>query len=89
MEATIKTIVFKNGTIVISQIEEVESELGDPNCKLIKPCEIKKEITNALYLDKWLSDYTKQDEILVNSDSILTIINPNSDIIKKYIDIIS
>jgi hypothetical protein len=88
MEATIKTIVFKNGIVVVSQIDEVESELGDPNCKLIKPCEIKKELDN-LYLDRWLSDYTKQDEILVNSDSILTIINPNSDIIKKYIDIIA
>ena len=89
MEATIKTIVFKNGTIVISQIEEVESELGEPNCKLIAPCEIKKGITEDVYLQNWLCDYTKQSEFLVNSDSILTIINPNSDIIKKYIDIIS
>ena len=89
MEATIKTIVFKDGTIVISQIEEVDSELGDPNCKLIKPCVIKKQITNEIYLENWLCDYTKQDEFLVNSDSILTIINPNTDIIKKYIDIIS
>ena len=57
MEATIKTIVFKNGTVVISQIEEVESELGDPNCKLIKPCEIKKEkITEGIYLQNWLSN---------------------------------
>ena len=38
MEAAIKTIVFKNGIVVVSQIDEVESELGDPNCKLIKPC---------------------------------------------------
>jgi hypothetical protein len=90
MEATIKTVVFKNGTVVISQIEEVESELGDPNCKLIRPCEIKKEkITEGIYLQNWLCDYTKQEEFLVNSDSILTIINPNSDIIKKYIDLIS
>lgn len=89
MEATIKTIVFKNGTIVISQIEEVESELGDPNCKLIKPCEVKKQSTEEVYLQNWLCDYTKQEEFLVNSDSILTIINPNSNIIKKYIDIIS
>lgn len=89
MEAAIKTIVFKDGTVVISQIEEVDSELGDPNCKLIKPCEIKKQITDEVYLQNWLCDYTKQDEFLVNSDSILTIINPNTDIIKKYIDIIS
>jgi hypothetical protein len=89
MKATIKCIIFKNNVSIISQIQEIESELGEPNCKLINPFEIKKQITNEIYLENWLCDYTKQDEFLINSDSILTIIDPNPEIIKKYIDIIS
>jgi len=89
MEATIKCIVFRNDTVVITQIEEIDVELGEPNCKLIKPCQIKKEITGDCYLSSWLSDYTTQDTFMIHSDSILTITSPNSNLIKKYIDIIS
>ena len=38
----IKIIALSNGQYIISEIEEVSTELGEPDCKLIKPFELKK-----------------------------------------------
>ena len=37
MDQIIKCLLLKNGDIIISQIMEVDTELGGPDCKLIKP----------------------------------------------------
>ena len=39
MEETkvIKVLLLSNQEIVVSEIEEVAAEIGDPNCKLTKP----------------------------------------------------
>ena len=33
----IKVLLLSNQEIVVSEIEEVAAEIGDPNCKLTKP----------------------------------------------------
>ena len=55
MEETkvIKVLLLYNQEIVVSEIEEVGAEFGDPNCKLIKPYKIEG---GALH--KWMQDYT-------------------------------
>jgi len=78
-EKTIKILLLSNKDYVISQIEEVSAELGDPNCKLINPC-----YTDTM--DKWLGEYTNQKEMMIHSDKIITIIDPNKEYLKKYID---
>jgi hypothetical protein len=88
MEATIKCLILRENCAIVSQVEEVDVELGEPNCKLIKPCEVHKN-GDSIYLTPWLSEYTSQDTMLISSDSVLTIIDPNKDILTKYIDIIS
>jgi hypothetical protein len=80
----IKVLVFLNGTIVISEIEEVPSELGEPDCKLIKPFELKKSVSSDVYLESWNSDYSSQDVFMIHSDKILTIIDPKPTILEKY-----
>lgn len=81
----IKIITFLNGDVIISKIEEVGTELGEPDCKLIDPFLVKKEITDTIFLVPWLSEYTSQNMVMVHSDKILTIIEPKETILKKYL----
>jgi len=86
---TIKILVLSNQEILISKIEEVPSELGEPDCKLIKPFLVKKvEITNSTVLEPWLSDYTTQDTFMISSDKILTISDPRATLLEKYEELI-
>tara|TARA_B100001113_G_scaffold275322_1_gene229915 strand:- start:267 stop:530 length:264 start_codon:yes stop_codon:yes gene_type:complete len=74
----IKIILFKNNLVLISRLEEVGSEMGEPDCKLIDPFELKGE-----FLESWPS-FTMQREMMVHSDSFLTIIEPDKAQLDKY-----
>tara|TARA_B100000941_G_scaffold88965_1_gene61621 strand:+ start:1777 stop:2040 length:264 start_codon:yes stop_codon:yes gene_type:complete len=74
----IKIILFKNNLVLISRLEEVGSEMGEPDCKLIDPFELKGE-----FLESWPS-FTMQREMMVHSDSFLTIIEPDKVQLDKY-----
>ena len=84
MENPIKVIVLVNNQILISQIEEVGADLGEPDCKLTKPFEIKKSVDDSVYLESWNSDYTSQDAFMVSSEKILTLIDPKPTLLEKY-----
>ena len=79
MNKTIKILLLSNKDFIISQIEEVPAEFGDPNCKLINPCYVDN-------MDKWLGEFTNQKEMMIHSDKIIAIIDPNEEYLKKYID---
>ena len=55
MEKLIKILVLTNNQILISQIEEVTSELGEPDCRLTKPFELNERVTRYCLHDGWLS----------------------------------
>ena len=74
----IKIILFKNNLVLITRFEEVGSEMGEPDCKLIDPFELKGD-----YLESWPS-FTLQREMMVHSDSFLTIIEPDKAQLDKY-----
>jgi len=74
----IKIILFKNNLVLVTRLEEVGSEMGEPDCKLIDPFELKGE-----YLESWPS-FTTQREMMVHSDSFLTIIEPDKTQLDKY-----
>ena len=74
----IKIILFKNNLVLITRLEEVGSEMGEPDCKLINPFELKGE-----FLESWPS-FTTQREMMVHSDSFLTIIEPDKTQLDKY-----
>jgi hypothetical protein len=80
----IKIIFLTNQEILISQIDEVPSEMGDPDCKLIKPFSLKKSISTDVYLEPWNHEYTSQDIFMIHSDKILTIADPKEFLIEKY-----
>ena len=84
MEETkvIKVLLLSSQEIVVSEIEEVAAEFGDPNCKLTKPYKIEG---GALH--KWMQDYTEQNEIMISSDKILTLTEPTPTLLEKYEDL--
>ena len=64
-----------DGTNLIAEIEEVTTELGEPDCKLIEPHvvqEYKNGSPQAKFTFKpWLLDITFQNEFMISSDKIL------------------
>ena len=71
---------------MVSKIEEVSSELGEPDCKLINPFAIKSN--QQLVLEPFLLGYTKQDTFMMSSDKILTLADPTPTLLEKYEDLI-
>ncbi len=65
-------------------MEEVQGELGGPDCKLTEPFVINDDGT----LSPWLLDVTTQNTFMMSSDKILTLVEPNSKLVKKYEDVI-
>ena len=65
-------------------MEEVQGELGGPDCKLTEPFLINDDGT----LSPWLLEVTNQNTFMISSDKILTLIEPNSKLTKKYEDVI-
>ena len=76
----VKILCLTTNQILISQIEEVTSELGEPDCKLIEPFVICDDGT----LTPWLLEYTTQNDFMISSDKLLTIADPNSKLKIKY-----
>lgn len=73
-----------NNQILISQIEEVGAEIGEPDCKLVEPYIINQ---STLELEPWLLNLTMQNEFMMSSDKILTLTEPTSKLLKKYEDL--
>ena len=83
----IKVIALMNNLILISQIEEIGADIGEPDCKLIKPFVVRKELTMNT-LDPFLCGYTKQDTFMISSDKIVTLADPTPTLLEKYEDLI-
>jgi len=72
-----------NNLILISEIEEVGADIGEPDCKLIKPFVVRNDQT----LEPFLYGYTKQDVFMISSDKIITLADPTPTLLEKYQDI--
>ena len=84
MEKIIKVIVLMNQQLLITEIEEVGADIGEPDCKLINPFIIKEQNT----LEPFLLGITKQDYFMMSSDKILTLADPTPTLLEKYEDLI-
>jgi len=83
MDMNIKCLLLKVDNVIITEIEEVPSELGEPDCRLINPYQINENSE----LFPW-PEVTDQREMMIHSDSILTIVEPKKEIIEKYLKLI-
>ena len=82
MDKTIKCLLLKTESVsvIVTEIIEVGSELGEPDCKLINPYKIDSEGN----LTPW-PEVTDQTEMMIHSDSILTIVDPKQQIVDDYL----
>ena len=69
--------------ILISQIEEVGADIGEPDCKLVDPYVITKDGT----FEPWLLNVTREDTFMMSSDKILTLTDPTPTLLEKYEDL--
>jgi hypothetical protein len=79
-----------NNQILISQIEEVGADIGEPDCKLIKPFLVKNNPISEQQkvLEPFLCGYTKESTFMMISDKILTLADPTPTLLEKYEDLI-
>ena len=53
---------------------------GEPDCKLTEPCVLGELDT----LTPWLVEATSQNEFMISSDKILTLVDPKPTLLEKY-----
>jgi len=70
--------------ILVSQIEESPSELGEPDCRLTEPFVLGENDT----LSPWLVNCTNQNVFMLSSDKILTLTDPKPTLLEKYENLI-
>ena len=93
MDKVIKVIALVNNQVLVSQIEEVGADIGEPDCKLVQPFVVntsEQKITiqeGVLTLAPWLSSFTRDDEHMISSDKILTLADPTPTLLEKYLDL--
>ena len=77
----VKVLVLMNIQILVSQIDEVAPlDIGDPNCKLIEPFILGENEV----LTPWLIDVTNENEFMMCSDKILTLVDAKPTLLEKY-----
>ena len=83
MTKTIKILFLISNQILISKIEEIGADIGEPDCKLVNPFVVKSDQT----MEPFLCGYTKQDTFMMSSDKILTLADPTPTLLEKYEDL--
>ena len=80
MEKIIKAIVLTNNKVLVSQIDEVGADVGEPDCKLTNPYMLKDDGT----MEPWLLNVSREDIFMISSDKILTLTEPMPTLVEKY-----
>ena len=80
----IKLIILVNQQRLVSQIEEIGADIGQPDCKLTEPFIVGENNT----LSPWLVESTNQSVFMLSSDKILTLVDPKPTLLEKYQDLL-
>ncbi len=81
-DRVVKCVLINTDTVLITEVIEMDAQVGDPNCKLIKPYIFNEDET----LKPWL-EITNQEEYMLRSEDILTIADPTPEIVEKYLEL--
>jgi hypothetical protein len=80
MAENIKCLMLGTTTIVISEVQELDAEIGDPDCKLIKPY----RFLGINKMEPWV-EASNQKEYMIRSSDILTIADPTPEVVEAYL----
>jgi len=83
----VQILILKTEQVLISEVVSVMQEIGEPDCKLIKPRLVVPGDRPDKRVVPWLDDYTEQDVIMIRSDDVLTFVEPTTDLLDYYITI--
>ena len=81
----IKCVLIDVDTVLISEVVELDAEIGDTNCKLVNPY----LFTSIDDMKPWKSDITNQTEFMIRSEDILTIADPTGAVMDRYTELTS
>ena len=79
LEPTVQILSLVNKLLLVSEVEAVVADIGQPDCKLTKPFLIE----NA-ELTPWLTDVSDDKFVMMSSDKILTMVDPNQKLLDDY-----
>ena len=80
-DKVVKCVLLNVDNVLITEIEEVMPEPGEPDCRLVNPYLFVSEDD----MKPWVQA-SNQKEYMVRSDDILTIADPTQEVIDKYIE---
>ena len=80
----IKILALMNNQILLSEVQEVGADIGEPDCRLVNPYVVNVE---DLTLTPYLLTLTKDDNFMMSSDKILTLAEPTPTLLEKYLDL--
>ena len=83
-DKVVKSELLNVDNVLITEIEEVMPEPGEPDCRLVNPYLFVSEDD----MKPWVQA-SNQKEYMVRSDDILTIADPTQEVIDKYIELTS
>ncbi len=75
----LSVLILKTGQYLVSQVEQMDYE---PSVHMVEPYLISG--TKSITLTRWPL-YTKDEHILLKSESLLTMVDPTEDITNKYL----
>ena len=76
----VKCLLVDVDNVLISEVEEVPSEIGDPDCKLIKPY----RFYGVDKMEPWIQA-SNQTEYMIRSSDVLTIADPSPEVVEAYL----
>ena len=88
----VKVLILKHDSkVLVSEIREVGAEIGEPNCELTNPVEFRSgEEDWKERLQRWPGKgVTHQHKCMISSDAILTVVDPEPQLLKAYEELIS
>ena len=78
----IKCVLLDANNTLITEVEEIMGEPGEPDCKFINPY-LFNSVDN---MKPWL-EASNQTEFMLRSDNILTIAEPTQEVIDRYTEL--
>ena len=84
----VMVLALTNNHYVISQVDEVVTEdIGQPDCKLVKPYVVNTESGKTIH-EPFLMDLTRESVFMMGSDKILTLAIPTPTLLEQYLNLI-
>ena len=84
----VMVLALTNNHYVISQVDEVVTEdIGQPDCKLVKPYVVNTESGKTI-LEPFMMDLTRESVFMMGSDKILTLAIPTPTLLEQYLNLI-